>query len=161
MESIQNAEVVTTAKGELLPVKILRILAGIVAVVINIAMAGVAIGWLVSVVTILVSGTVAGYTLLFGLPAPIVAILITSTLFIAYWPLALIAKAFWSLARGHNRFKKMNVVTGAIIFALSITAILIISLNLAENISLDYTDGATRVIIDNGTICVSNKNTCD
>ena len=161
MDPIQNAEVINKEKKTTPPVQALRILSGIVATIINIAMASIGIGWLVSVVTVLVSGTVAGYTVLFGLSAPIVAILITASLFIAYWPLALIGKAFWSFARGTNRFKKAGIITGAILFALSITALLIISLNLAENISVDYQDGKNRVIIDDGVICVSNSNNCD
>ncbi len=139
----------------------LSIIAGIVAVLLNITMVTIGIAWLVSVVTVLVSGTIAGYTVLFGLSAPIIAILITASLFIAYWPLALIAKAFWSLARGTNRFKKTGVYTGIVIFALSITGLLIISLNLAENISIDYKNGKNRVIIDDGVVCVSNSNNCD
>lgn len=161
MENVQNAEVVTPQKKEAPQVMALRIIAGIIGVLLNIIMAVIGIAWLVSVVTILVSGTIAGYTVLFGLPAPIVAILITASLFLVYWPIALIAKAFWSAARGVNRFKKMTVITGAILFALSITALLIISLNLAENISVDYQDGKNRVIIDDGVICISDSGNCD
>ena len=134
---------------------------GIIAVVLYIAMAGIGIGWLASFVTILVSGTLFGYELFFGLSPVVIATLISASLYIAYWPIALVAKGFWSLAKGVNKYDHNSIVTGGILFALSIAAIIIISLQFAKNIELDYTDENVRVIVDDGTVCISTTSKCE
>lgn len=141
--------------------RIFRILMGIIAVILFIAMAGIGIGWLASFMTILVSGTFFGYDVFFGLPPIVIATLITAALYLAYWPVALVARGFWSLAKGVNKYEHNNIVTGGILFALSIAAIIIISLQFAKDINLDYKDENVRIIIDDGTVCVSETNLCD
>ncbi len=160
METSQYEWKVLTEKTPKAPLAAAQIISGIVAVVLSIVMVALGIAWLASVVTVIVSGTLLGYAVFFGIPPLIMALLITSTLYIVYWPVALLAKAFWSATKGKNRFRMASVMTGAIFCALAIATTFIIAVNLGRTISFDYQDEKTRVIIDDGTICISTTNSC-
>lgn len=137
-----------------------KVFAGIIAVTLSIIMVAIGIGWLASVLAVLVSGKLLGFTIFFGIPPFILSLLITAGLYIAYWPIALIAKGFWSIAKGANRYKLQEIMTGAIIFALALATLFTIAVNLGRNINFEYKDDTTRVIIDDGNICVSDADYC-
>lgn len=141
-------------------VETIKVLAHIVAVALSTIMAALGIGWLASVVTVLVSGKLLGYTVFFGIPPFVLSLLITAGLYVAYWPVALAAKGFWSIAKGVNRYKPHEIVTGAIFFALALATLFTIAVNLGRNINFEYRDDKTRVIIDDGNICVSDADYC-
>lgn len=146
-----------TPKASLLPIQILT---GIIATTLSVVMVALGIAWLASIVTVVVSGTLLGYAVFFGIPPIVLALLLTSALYIVYWPIALLARAFWSATKGKNRFNTANVMTGAILCALAIATTFVIAVNLGRTISFDYQDEKTRVIIDDGTICISTTNSC-
>ncbi len=137
-----------------------KVFFSLVAVIFSIVLVAIGISWLASVVTVLVSGKLLGYTVFFGIPPYVLSILITSVLYIVYWPVALITKGFWSLAKMKNRYKNHEIITGAILLALAIAAVIIIAVNLGKDIHFDYRDTETRIIIDDGNICVSDENYC-
>lgn len=131
------------------------------AVILSIILSAIGISWLAGVVTVLVSGKILGYTVFFGIPPFLLSILITSICYVIYWPLSLITKGFWSIAKNKNRYKNHEIITGAIMFSLAIAAIIIIAINLGRNINFNYRDANTRVIIDEGNICVSEEDYCE
>ncbi len=142
-------------------VRAFRIIAGIVAVVLTIALFAIGISWLFSVVTILMSKTLFGYSVLFGLPPIELAILLTSALYIVFWPMALATRGFWSIAKGTNKYKIKRIIFGAIFFAAALAAIVVIALRLSQNLSVDYKDGYQRVLIKDGIVCISRTGACD
>lgn len=159
---MENPDYVTVRETPNRPfLKTFRVFMGIIAVVLSIVMVALAIGWAASVIAVLVTDTMFGYNIFFGLQPVVLATLITATLYVAYWPIALIAKGFWSLAKGVNRYDHGNIVTGGILFALSIAALIIITLQFSKNIKLDYKDENVRVIVDDGTVCISKTNLCE
>ncbi len=137
-----------------------KVLANIIAVIFSVVLIVLGIGWLSAVVTVLVSGKILGFTIFFGIPPLILSVLITAGMYVAYWPVSLLAKGFWSIAKGKNRYKNHEIITGAILFALSIAALVIIGVNLGRNINFEYKDNKTRVILDEGNICVSDEAYC-
>ncbi len=138
----------------------LQIFATFVAVIFSIIIVSIGIGWLASVVIVLVSGKLLGFTIFFGIPPIILSILITAGAYIAYWPVALITKGLWSLAKMKNNYKVHEIMTGAIIFALAIATVIIIAVNLGRNINFEYKDKGTQIILDEGNICVSEESYC-
>lgn len=160
-ENIQTVEVARETRTSSKVTKPVRILAGVVAVALDIALAAIGIAWLSSIVAVLASGTIFGYDVLLGFSPVILAILITASLFIAFWPISILAKGFWSLAKGKNKYDRERLMAGGILFALSIAAVVIIAVNLGKHTNLDIRDGNTRVIIDDGVVCVSKTGECD
>lgn len=138
-----------------------RVFVMALAILVSIILVLIGIAWLSSVLTVIVSGTLLGYAVFFGIPPFVLASLITGGLYIVFWPLSLVGKALWSAARGKNRFKTYKIVTGAIIFSVAIATVFTIAVNLGRTISFDYKDAKTRVIIDDGNICVSDSTYCD
>jgi len=120
MQADQYEWKVLTKKAPRAPLVTAQILTGIIAVALSVIMVALGIAWLASVVTVIVSGTLLGYAVFFGIPPLIMALLLTSALYIVYWPIALLARAFWSATKGKNRFNTASVMTGAIFCALAI-----------------------------------------
>lgn len=135
--------------------------AHLIAVVLSTILVIIGVGWLASVLIVVISGKLLGFTVFFGIPPLILCALITSAMYIVYWPLALITKGFWSIAKGKNRYKTFQIIFGAIVFAVAIATAIIIVVNLGRNISFEYKSAETKVIIDDGNICVSEADYCE
>lgn len=139
----------------------LKVFATFIAVIFSIIIVALGIGWLSAVVIVLVSGKLLGFTIFFGIPPLILSLLITAGAYIAYWPIALITKGLWSIAKGKNKYKTHEIITGAIVFALAIATVIIIAVNLGRNINFEYKDKGTQIILDEGNICISEADYCE
>lgn len=138
-----------------------RLVASVLAVIFSIILVVIGIGWLSAVLIVLISGELLGYTVFFGIPPLILALLITSGTFVGYWPISLITTGLWSASSCKNKYKARTIITGAIIFSMAIATLVIIAVNLGRNINFEYKDQETQVIIDDGNICVSEKDYCE
>ena len=132
-----------------------------VAVILSSVLIIIGITWLSSVLVVIVSGKLLGFTIFFGIPPLILCTLITSAMYIVYWPLAIITKGFWSLAKGKNRYRTFQIILGAILFAVAVATTVIIVVNLGRNISFEYKSTETKIIIDEGNICISEAEYCE
>lgn len=159
MENINYPGVTQNRKNPWL--QAFRILMRVIAIILTIVLVALGIGWLSTLLAILISGTAFGYSAFFGLEPVVVAVIITASLYLAYWPISLTCRACWSLAKGVNRFEKHHLVTGAIIFSLSIASLIVIAIEFAKDISINYKDETLQVIIDKGNVCISETNECE
>jgi hypothetical protein len=159
---MENNPHFTPVKYERAPwLKAFRTVMYILAVILTIILVAIGIGWLSTLAAVLVSDTAFGYTAFFGLEPLVVAVIITASLYLAYWPISLLCRACWSLAKGVNRFEKHHLITGAIIFSLSIASLIVIAIEFTKDISINYKDENLQVIIDEGNVCISDTNKCE
>jgi hypothetical protein len=138
----------------------LQMLAWFVTIILSIVLVCMGIAWLASISVIMGSSVLLGHAVFLGIPPLIFALLSTSLFYLVFWPLSLITRAFRSLAEDMNRFKTHHILWGAVAYALSLAATVLIITSVGWVISFDYQDTKTHVVVDHGTLCVSHINTC-